>query len=322
MAYKKLNLANVFLEYGLGKESMLLPLKPADRQAYAAAIGAGNHTWVTLSHNGNKEEIKLGPVDYMGQITILKRGSPALDFPAGACVSYAYNQSAIDELLGTSFDFLDDCGNPIDCPCTDFPCLTQGQPVNFVLPYGRATAVTFAFAVPGLAITSTMDFVTISGTPTTPGIYSMYLRIERNGQVKTINCQIEIEGSNCPDCPDCPDPVECPDCPDCPDPAQAVLSINVDHTFIVISPSPVRVGNTGTVRVTVTNSGTAAYTGPDPVISNPSGFTITSQSTSGSLAAGQSKEWLFNATANAVGTWTTAATIAGKSGSYSTTVAA
>ena len=95
--------------------------------------------------------------------------------------------------------------------------------------------------------------------------------------------------------------------------------MNVTHSFTVISPSPVRVGNTGTVRVTVTNPGTTDYAG-DPVITLPSGFTVTSTEVTGSLAAGQTKEWVFQVTANSAGTWTTTSTIAGASDSDSTEV--
>jgi uncharacterized repeat protein (TIGR01451 family) len=103
--------------------------------------------------------------------------------------------------------------------------------------------------------------------------------------------------------------------------AEPTLTINADHTFLVISPSMPKIGDTGTVRVTVTNTGTTAYTG-NVVINNPAGFTLTGPTITGSLAAGQTKEWLWQATINAAGTHTTTATANGVSDSYSTVATA
>jgi hypothetical protein len=107
-----------------------------------------------------------------------------------------------------------------------------------------------------------------------------------------------------------------------PDQQTAKLTIDVQHTFVVVSPNPVTVGNTGTVTVTVTNTGTANYTGANPTINIPSGFTVTSQSVSGNLNAGQTKTWTFEVTANAAGNWTTTASVSGKTDSATTSVQA
>lgn len=107
-----------------------------------------------------------------------------------------------------------------------------------------------------------------------------------------------------------------------PDQQIAKLTIDVTHSFVVVSPSPVRVGDTGTVTVTVTNTGDANYTGANPTINIPSGFTVTSQSVSGNLNAGQTKTWTFQVTANAAGSWTTTASVSGKSDSATTSVQA
>lgn len=107
-----------------------------------------------------------------------------------------------------------------------------------------------------------------------------------------------------------------------PDQPTAKLEINVQHTFVIVSPAQVTVGLSGTVVVTVTNTGSAAYTGASPTINLPTGFTVNSQNVSGSLAAGQTKTWTFDVTTNAVGTWTTTAYIGSKSDSDSTIVVA
>jgi hypothetical protein len=104
--------------------------------------------------------------------------------------------------------------------------------------------------------------------------------------------------------------------------AQFTLAITASHAFVVVSPSPVKVGNTGSVTVTVSNTGTGNYTGADPVITLPAGFTVTSQTVTGNLTAGQTKTWSYSVTANSVGSWTTTATIVDKSASATTTVQA
>ena len=102
---------------------------------------------------------------------------------------------------------------------------------------------------------------------------------------------------------------------------QPTLTVNAEHTFIVVSPSSPKIGTTGSVRITVVNTGTVDYTG-NVVINNPAGFTLTGPTITGSLAAGQTKEWLWQATINAAGTHTTTATANGVSDSDSTVATA
>jgi uncharacterized repeat protein (TIGR01451 family) len=104
-------------------------------------------------------------------------------------------------------------------------------------------------------------------------------------------------------------------------PTPVTLTVDAAHSFFVISPSMPKIGDTGTVRVTVTNTGTTAYTG-NVVINNPAGLTLTGPTITGSLDAGQTKEWLWQATINAAGTHTTTATANGVSDSYSTVATA
>jgi uncharacterized repeat protein (TIGR01451 family) len=104
-------------------------------------------------------------------------------------------------------------------------------------------------------------------------------------------------------------------------PPASTLTIDVNHTFLVISPSMPKIGDTGSVRVTVVNTSATDYTG-NVVINNPAGLTLTGPTITGSLAAGQTKEWLWQATINAAGTHTTTATANGVSDSYSTVATA
>lgn len=96
------------------------------------------------------------------------------------------------------------------------------------------------------------------------------------------------------------------------------LTLDVEHSFIVISPSLPRVGDSGTVRVTVVNTGTVNYTGAVN-ITNPAGFTLTAPTVTGNLNAGQTKVWTWTATINAIGTHTTIAT-AGSVSDFTTTI--
>jgi hypothetical protein len=99
------------------------------------------------------------------------------------------------------------------------------------------------------------------------------------------------------------------------------LTVDVEHSFFVISPSLPRVGDNGTVRVTVVNTGTVNYTGAVN-ITNPAGFTLTAPTVTGNLNAGQTKVWTWSATINAEGTHTTTATAGSVSDFYTTTTQA
>jgi hypothetical protein len=188
---------------------------------------------------------------------------------------------------------------------------TTGQPYSGTITVTNATAATVTNLPAGLtqtgsSINNGRDYViVISGTPTVAATTNFTVNATNNCSGGTTAGTL-TNGAAGPLA--VTDPVVIP----------VTLTIDVEHSFLAVSPALPKVGDNGTVRVTVENTGTVNYTGPVN-ITNPGGLTLSAPIITGGLNAGQTKVWTWNATINAVGTHTTIAT-AGSLSDFATTI--
>lgn len=194
--FKKLSLPKMTLPYSLGLNDPWLPLGYQDKQLYNAAVGIDEYTWVTLSNGVASESIKVGTMDYLGNIPILARGATPLAFMEGACADWGWSDAIIAEMYPESgLDFVDSCGKATECACDMLPkTLVLGQPASIIVSYsGAPTSRTVAMNIAGLSFSTTNAAVSIDGTPTVAGTYALAIKITKGGLSRTMNCSIVVK---------------------------------------------------------------------------------------------------------------------------------
>jgi hypothetical protein len=198
MAFKKLSLPTFTVPYALGLHDAVINFSHADKQVLAAELAIGDYTYVTLSQNGVEEVIKIGPVDYLGNVPILARGAQPLMLSSGFCASFGWTDEAIAELYPEhGLGFTDGCGRKSDCPCDAMPkTMTIGKRYSLILPFvGSPNLVTVYQAIPGMAATYNANSVFLDGAPTIAGEYSLSMTLTKGTRSIQAVCPLVVEAA-------------------------------------------------------------------------------------------------------------------------------
>jgi hypothetical protein len=194
MAFKKLSLATMTVPYALGVYDTVLNLAQSDKVTLSTQLAIGDFTYATLSEAGVEEVIKIGPVDYLGNVPILARGTEPKAF-TNPCLSFGWTDEAIAEMYPEHhLGFTDGCGHKAGCPCDTMPkTMTVGKAYSVILPYqGAPDAVTVIASIPGITATYTPSAVFFEGSPTIVGTYSVFIQLTKGTRSIQAVCPVEI----------------------------------------------------------------------------------------------------------------------------------